>query len=114
FQPKAAETFALAIHELATNAIKYGALSQPSGRVDVSWRGDDAAHPTRLIFDWQKKGGPPRKPPQRQGFWSELLERTLAFEFKGKTTVTYNGSGLHCTIAIPLNRRVVHTPFVGA
>jgi two-component system CheB/CheR fusion protein len=114
FQPKAAETFALAIHELATNAIKYGALSQPSGGVDVSWRVDDAADPTQLIFDWREKGGPSVKSPRRKGFGSELLERTLAFELKGRTTLTYNGSGLHCTIAIPLNRRVVHTPAVGA
>lgn len=114
FQPKAAETFALAIHELATNAIKYGALSQPGGRLEVSWRIDDAADPARLIFDWRERGGPPVMPPQRRGFGSELLERTLAFDLKGKTTLSFNGSGLHCTIVIPLNRRVVHTPAVEA
>ncbi|MBV8925641.1 MAG: PAS domain-containing protein [Bradyrhizobium sp.] len=112
-QPKAAETFALAIHELATNAIKYGALSQPAGRVEVSWRLNDAADPTDLIFDWRERGGPGVEPPQRKGFGSELLERTLAFELKGKTVLAYNGSGLHCTITIPLSRRVVHTPAVG-
>jgi two-component system CheB/CheR fusion protein len=114
FQPKAAETFALAIHELATNAIKYGALSQPSGRVEVSWRVDDAADPTQLVFEWREKGGPRIEPPKRKGFGTELLEKTLAFELKGKTMLTYNASGLHCTIAIPLNRRVVHTPVVDA
>jgi len=112
FQPKAAETFALAIHELATNAIKYGALSQPSGRVDVSWRVENGSDPTQLIFDWLERGGPRVEPPQRKGFGSELLERTLAFELKGKTTLTFNPSGLHCTIVIPLNRRVVHPPAV--
>jgi two-component system CheB/CheR fusion protein len=114
FQPKAAETFALAIHELATNAIKYGALSQPSGRLDVSWRFDDSAEPTQLVFDWRERGGPRVAPPQRKGFGSELLERTLAFELKGKTTLAFEPAGLHCTIAIPLTRRVVHTPVVGA
>jgi len=114
FQPKAAETFALAIHELATNAIKYGALSQPSGRIAVSWRVDDVSDPTQLVFDWREKGGPPVKSPQRKGFGSELLERTVAFELKGQTTLTYDPSGLHCTIAIPLNRRVIHTPALGA
>ncbi len=114
FQPKAAETLALALHELATNAIKYGALSQPAGRVDVSWRLDDADGTTRLIFDWRERGGPPVTPPKRKGFGSELLERTLAFELKGKTTLTFNPSGLHCTILIPLNRRIVHSPLVGA
>jgi len=114
FQPKAAETFALAIHELATNAIKYGALSQPSGRVSVSWRIDDGADPRQLVFDWQERGGPPVAAPQRKGFGSELLERTMAFELKGRTTLTYNASGLHCVITIPLNRAVVHTPAFGA
>jgi two-component system, chemotaxis family, CheB/CheR fusion protein len=113
FHPKAAETFALAIHELATNAIKYGALSLPVGRVDVSWRVDDAADPTQLIFDWRERGGPRVAPPQRKGFGSELLERTTAFELKGKTTLDFSPAGLRCTIAMPLNRRVVHTPITG-
>ncbi|WP_298258093.1 CheR family methyltransferase [Bradyrhizobium sp.] len=114
FQPKAAETFALAIHELATNAIKYGALSRPTGKVDVSWRLYGDADQTELIFDWQERGGPRVEPPQRKGFGTELLEKTLAFELKGKATLNYDPSGLRCTIAIPLNRRVVHTPAVGA
>lgn len=115
FQPKAAETFGLAIHELATNAIKYGALSQPGGVVEVSWRVDDTANPSSwLMFEWREKGGPRVTPAKRKGFGSELLERTLAFEFKGKTTLTYNPSGVQCTIAIPLNRRVIHTPSVDA
>jgi two-component system CheB/CheR fusion protein len=110
FQPKAAETLALAVHELATNAIKYGALSQPSGRVDVSWRIEDAVDSAELIFEWREKGGPKIEPPRRKGFGTELLEKTLAFELKGKTALAYNPSGLHCTIAIPLSRRTVHTP----
>src|SRR5215469_7958054 len=109
FQPKAAETFALAIHELATNAIKYGALSQPSGRVDVSWRVENGSDPIQLIFEWRERGGPRVEAPQRKGFGTELLEKTLAFELKGKTILSYNPSGLHCTIAIPLNRRVVRS-----
>jgi two-component system CheB/CheR fusion protein len=114
FQSKAAETFALAIHELATNAIKYGALSRPSGRVDVSWRVHDVADPTELVFDWRERGGPSLAPPQRKGFGSELLERRLAFELKGKTALAVDPAGLYCTIAIPLTRRVVHTPAAGA
>ena len=114
FQPKAAETFALAIHELATNAIKYGALSKPAGKVDVSWRLNASSEPTELIFDWQERGGPRVEPPQRKGFGSELLEKTLAFDLKGRTILNYDPSGLHCMITIPLTRRVVHTPAVGA
>jgi two-component system, chemotaxis family, CheB/CheR fusion protein len=114
FQPKAAETFALAVHELATNAIKYGALSKPDGRIDISWRVKDGDDPAELVFDWREKGGPSVTAPRRKGFGSELLEKTVAFELKGRTTLTYNASGLHCTIAIPLNRRVIHTPVMGA
>ena len=112
-QSKAAETFALAIHELATNAIKYGALSQPTGRINISWRIDKAAEPARLVFDWREKGGPSVTPPKRKGFGSELLERTIAFELKGKTTLSFDPAGFSCTISIPMTRRIVHTSVAG-
>jgi len=110
FQPKAAETFALALHELATNALKYGALSQPTGRIEVSWRVDESTEPTRLVFEWRERGGPQAAPPPRKGFGTELLERTLAFEFKGQTTMAFNPGGLQCTIIIPFSKRTFHTP----
>jgi two-component system, chemotaxis family, CheB/CheR fusion protein len=110
-QPKPAETFALAIHELATNALKYGALSQPSGRVEIAWHVEKAS-PTELVFDWRERGGPEVKAPQRKGFGTEMLERTLAFEFKARTSVAYDPSGVHCSIRIPLNRRLVHSPIM--
>ncbi|MBR0739231.1 PAS domain-containing protein [Bradyrhizobium liaoningense] len=112
FQPKAAETFALAIHELATNALKYGALSQSSGRIEVSWRLDESTEPAELMFEWRERGGPPVKPPPRKGFGTELLERTLAFEFKGQTTMAFSPAGLQCAITIPLSKRTFHTPLV--
>jgi two-component system CheB/CheR fusion protein len=112
-QPKAAETFALAVHELATNALKYGALNRPTGRIEISWRLDESADPVELVFEWRERGGPPVNPPPRKGFGTELLERTLAFEFKGQTTMLYTPSGLQCTIAIPLSKRTFHTPAVG-
>lgn len=112
FQPKAAETFALAIHELATNALKYGPLGQPSGRLEISWRIDEAADPAQLLFEWRERGGPPVPPPPRKGFGTELLERTLAFELKGQTTISFNASGLQCLISIPLTKRTFHTPLM--
>jgi two-component system CheB/CheR fusion protein len=112
FQPKAAETFALAIHELATNALKYGALSQPSGCVEVSWRIDESTEPARLTLEWRERGGPQVPRPQRKGFGTELLERTLAFELKGQTTLAFNSDGLKCTITIPLIKGSFHTPSV--
>ncbi|MDA9445007.1 methyltransferase [Bradyrhizobium sp. CCBAU 51745] len=110
FQPKAAETFALAIHELATNALKYGALGHPLGRLEISWRIDEAADSPRLLFDWRERGGPPVIQPTRKGFGAELLERTLAFDLKGQTTMSFNASGFQCQIAIPLSKRTFHTP----
>ena len=112
FQPKAAETFALALHELATNALKYGALSQPSGRVEIAWRLDEGMESAELMFEWREQGGPPVKPPPRRGFGTELLERTLAFEFKGQTKLAFDPAGLQCTITLPLSRRAFHTPVV--
>jgi two-component system, chemotaxis family, CheB/CheR fusion protein len=109
-QGKAAETLSLAVHELATNAVKYGALSQPSGRVEISWRIDDSVDPPELIFDWREKGGPPVKPPKRSGFGTEILERTLAFELKGRASLLFNPSGIHFTIVVPLSRGIVHSP----
>ncbi|MBR1173379.1 PAS domain-containing protein [Bradyrhizobium sp. KB893862 SZCCT0404] len=114
FQPKAAETFALAIHELATNALKYGALGQLSGRLEISWRIDNGVEPPRLLFEWRERGGPAVTPPPRKGFGTELLERTLAFELKGHTTISFNASGLICLIAIPLTKRTFHTPSMEA
>ena len=112
FQPKAAETFALAIHELATNALKYGALSQPSGRIEITWRLDESTNPAELVFEWRERGGPEVKPPPRKGFGTELLERTLAFEFKGQTALAFEPAGLHCTITLPFGKRTFHTPVV--
>jgi two-component system, chemotaxis family, CheB/CheR fusion protein len=111
-QPKPAESFALAVHELATNAIKYGALSEPAGHVDVNWSIQDSKDGHMLIFEWRERGGPPVSPPKRNGFGTEMLERTLAFEFKGRTELAYNPDGVHCKIMIPLNRRVVLSPLV--
>jgi len=107
-QPKAAETLALALHELATNALKYGALSQPSGCIDVTWQVQKGNSPDELVFDWRERGGPRVAPPLRKGFGTEMLERTLAFEFKAKTTLRFDATGVHCTISIPLTRQIVH------
>lgn len=111
-QPKAAEIFALAIHELATNALKYGALSRAGGRIEVSWRIDEAASPPQLIFDWTERGGP-KVAAQRKGFGTELLERTMAFELKGSTVLTFDPAGVRCVVTVPLSSRIIHTPSVG-
>ena len=96
--PKAAVALGMGIHELATNAAKYGALSTPTGRVAVDWAIIDGV--LRLI--WTEKDGPPVTPPARRGFGVRLLERGLAAELSGGVELTYDASGLVCQMALPL------------
>ncbi len=93
---------ALAIHELATNAVKYGALSCEQGRVDVAWSvgGPDAAG--RFRFAWTESGGPRVSPPTRRGFGSRLVEQALAGDFGGAVTIDHDPSGLRCRLVADL------------
>ncbi len=111
-QPKAAETFGLALHELATNAIKYGALTSPRGRVTVRWwvESDGAEDEPRLEFDWSETGGEPVLPPQTSGFGMNLLENTLPHALGAETVIAFTPQGLTCRITIPLTTRLVQAP----
>ncbi|WP_376091679.1 CheR family methyltransferase [Roseomonas sp. CCTCC AB2023176] len=108
-QPKAAETMALALHELAVNAVKHGALGAPGGQVEVTWRAEEAAEGgQRLLFEWVETGAQiPEGEPSRRGFGTELLERVLAFELNAQATSRFERDGLRCTILLPLTERVV-------
>jgi len=107
-RPKAAETMALAIHELATNAIKFGALSQPQGRVEVGWQADLAGEAPRLLFGWRESGVPvAAAAPERRGFGTELFERTLPYELSAEVEQSFTPEGFSCTISLPLSERVV-------
>ena len=79
---KAAQNFALAVHELATNAVKYGALSNQSGRVHISWSVGKPNGHDQFMFRWQERGGPPVSPPTRKGFGSTVLEQVMAEYFE--------------------------------
>ncbi len=94
----------MALHELATNAVKHGALSVPGGRVSLSWSADeDAAGLMRLC--WRETGGPPvAAPPTRRGFGSRVLEATLRVQLGGAVTRGWDASGLVCEAALPLSR----------
>jgi PAS domain S-box-containing protein len=100
--PKGALAIALAMHELGTNASKYGALSSPNGVIEIAWEVDRSGMEPMLVIRWQESGGPEVKEPTRQGFGSMLIERSIAYELDGNTTVEYRREGLTCTIAIPL------------
>jgi two-component sensor histidine kinase len=95
----------MAVHELATNAAKYGALSVPTGQVSISWAiipGD----PKCLSLCWREHGGPPVAPPTRKGFGSRLIERSLASDLSGEVNVAYVATGVICTIKAPFGDSV--------
>jgi two-component sensor histidine kinase len=71
--PQAAQNIGLALHELATNAMKYGALSSPAGRIVIRWDVDDRQMPRKFRLSWQEQGGPPVNPPTHQGFGHRVL-----------------------------------------
>jgi len=99
-QPGGALTMALILHELATNALKYGALSLPEGRVELSWTYDP---PTRVLEGvWLESGGPQVSEPTRKGFGSRLIERSLRGELKGAAVMDYRAEGLRCTLSARL------------
>lgn len=99
--PKQAVSIAMALHELCTNARKYGALSRDGGRVRICWR-RTSDKPAGLGITWQESGGPTVLPPVRRGFGSTLLERTLAHDLDGEVVVRFEADGLVCQIALPL------------
>ena len=96
--PRTTLALGLLFHELATNAAKYGALSVPEGRVEVSW---DVTGTGPLRIEWREVGGPPVRPPERTGFGSRLAERTVARELGGRVRFDFEPAGLRCVLEIP-------------
>jgi two-component sensor histidine kinase/PAS domain-containing protein len=96
--PKHALALSLALHELATNATKYGALSRPEGHVKLQWGAQDGM----LYLDWEESGGPPVAPPTQKGFGSRLLEQLVARDLGGDTKLKYDISGVRCSITARL------------
>jgi two-component system, chemotaxis family, CheB/CheR fusion protein len=106
-QAKAAENFGLAVHELATNAVKYGALSAKSGRIAVAWDVERTNGAARLTFEWTETGVPlDRTQPRRRGFGTELLERTLAYELGAEARAAFEPDGVRWRIELPLDEKV--------
>lgn len=97
---KPAATLAMALHELATNAVKYGALSNQAGRVELRWRTDDAGERRMLILTWRERGGPPVTPPTRTGFGAKLLAQ--AFGETGEADLSFAPEGVVCTLKVAL------------
>lgn len=100
FDAKAVLAVSMAVHELCTNAAKYGALSQPGGRVSIHW----AVVADRFRLSWEETGGPPVVPPTRRGFGSAMIEQVLTAQLDADVNVDFRTTGLVCTIDAPLGR----------
>ncbi|MEW5685638.1 MAG: sensor histidine kinase [Pseudomonadota bacterium] len=96
--PKTAIAIALALHELATNAVKYGALSVPEGHVEFSWEISRSGRRRDLHAAWREVDGPHVSPPTRAGFGTRLIQRGLAADLNGQVEIAYPASGVICTI----------------
>jgi len=99
-KPEAAQTLGLALHELAVNAAKFGALSVPQGRVSIAWamRGD------AIALEWREQNGPPVKIRRKKGFGSMVIERNLASALDAAVSLKFDPDGLRCSIEIPASQ----------
>jgi len=96
--PRAALALAMGLQELSTNAVKYGALSNDAGRVEISWALDGVPSEPRLHLRWQERDGPPVAPPSRRGFGSRLIERSLSNDLEGQARIDFRPSGVVCEV----------------
>jgi PAS domain S-box-containing protein len=106
-RPEAAQGLAMVVHELATNAIKHGALSAATGRIAVSWRVErEADEASRLHLRWSEAGGPAvGKSPTRRGFGSRVLDIIVRIQLRGAVSLSWEPNGLICAINVPLRSR---------
>lgn len=105
--PQTATAMAMGLHELATNAAKYGALSTPEGRISLTWTLEGEGDARRLKLIWRETGGPPVLAPGQPGFGSRLIERGLASELKANVRLVYAPGGVVFSLVAPLSERVV-------
>ncbi|MDP4021131.1 PAS domain S-box protein [Methylobacterium sp. NEAU 140] len=110
--PRLALALTMALHELATNAVKYGALSVDGGRVELTWEVAVRSGPALLRLSWEESGGPTVTPPTRGGFGSKLIERALAAEMGGKAGIDYRPAGVRFSLEAPLPERLAVVPEV--
>jgi two-component sensor histidine kinase len=101
---EAAVPIGMAIHELTTNAVKYGALSVASGQVAVWWTSEPEDESIRLKLTWTERNGPPVSPPTRQGFGSRLLHRVLSTQLNAHVTMDFDKEGLRVSLDLVLKQ----------
>lgn len=103
--PRTGLALSMAMHELITNAAKYGALSTDAGSVRISWTlnaMEEPARQTLFSLRWSEQGGPPIEPPTRRGFGHRLIERSIAKDLGGRAELHFDREGLQCSIGFPL------------
>jgi PAS domain S-box-containing protein len=100
--PRMALALAMALQELATNAVKYGALSNETGEIAIEWRLDGQRAPPCLHLRWKESGGPAVQEPKRRGFGTRLIERSLALDLEGDVDIRFAPTGVVCTVDAPL------------
>jgi PAS domain S-box-containing protein len=102
--PRTALTMALVLHEMTTNAAKYGALSAPKGRIEIGWRLEPRPPKSPLLhIEWRERNGPPVEAPAKPGFGSRFIQGSVTAELRGSVRMNFNPDGLHCTIDVPLD-----------
>ena len=99
--PQACLALAMILHELATNAVKYGALSVRSGLVTIVWRIDAVGKKQKIDIEWTESAGPPVEAPSRRGQGTRFIERSIAYELKGTATVAFPSEGLRAALSFP-------------
>ena len=103
--PRIVLALSMAVHELGTNATKYGALSKETGKVEIAWSSVDGANDEALQIRWREKGGPTVAPPARRGFGSRLIQQGLASDLGGKVELLFEPNGVICEIELPLQKQ---------
>jgi two-component sensor histidine kinase len=103
-KPDVVQTLGMAFHELSTNAVKYGALSVPGGRLEVSWQREaPAGHEPVLTLHWKEIGGPPALPPEHKGFGTTVIERHIAQALNAKVELSYSTQGFSWVMQAPID-----------
>jgi two-component system, chemotaxis family, CheB/CheR fusion protein len=110
-KPKSAVAIGMILHELAVNAVKYGALGAPNGRISIVWSDEASTGPQQLVVRWVESDGPPVVPSMEKGFGSVLIQRQAARELAGTAEIEYAPDGLRATLSIPDDPELfVHPP----
>ncbi|HEY5755296.1 MAG TPA: PAS domain S-box protein, partial [Steroidobacter sp.] len=107
--PRAALSLTMALGELATNAVKYGALSADDGKLSVLWQiREEPQGDQTLVLEWQERDGPKVQPPTRRGFGVRLMQRCIEIDLAGVFDLAFEADGVRCRMAIPLSSHVTH------